>query len=169
VVVAAAILMIAIPVSLYLDTSSPVYAAQTELVGIHRQNLVSMDELFAHEDPAELTGYLERETGHAPAMVCTGTGLTMCGCCSRQFRGQAVGSYVVQGPGGAVSIVIVPGGPESLGMTAGGKQLVSGRSVWRSRCEGCNMASVRIGDRSYCAVGQVSQESLDSVLGSLLD
>ena len=84
---AAAILVIAIPVGLYVNTNSQAMAAQTELVEIHKQNLESMDDLFIHEDPNELAGYLESETGHAPAMLCTGSGLTMCGCCTRQFQG----------------------------------------------------------------------------------
>jgi hypothetical protein len=166
---AAAILVIAIPVGLYVNTTSRANAAQTELVGIHRQNVESMDKLFVHEDPSELVGYLESETGHAPAVLCTGSGLTMCGCCTRQFQGRTVGSYVVKGQGGPVSIVVTLDSPESLGMTPEKKGQPSKRPVWRATCEGCNMASVRIGDRSYCAVGQVTQKDLDNVLDSLLE
>lgn len=166
---AAAILVIAIPVGLYLNTSSQAKAAQTELVGIHKQNVESLDELFIHEDPNELAGYLASKTGHAPTMLCPKSGLTMCGCSTRQFRGRTVGSYVVKGPGGPVSIVVIPDSPKSLGMKAEKGKQPSQQAVWRSRCGGCNMASVRIGDRSYYAVGQVTQENLDSVLTDLLD
>jgi hypothetical protein len=166
---AAAILVIAIPVGLYVNTNSQAMAAQTELVEIHKQNLESMDDLFIHEDPNELAGYLESETGHAPAMLCTGSGLTMCGCCTRQFQGRTVASYVVQGRGGPVSVVVISDSPKSLGMTPEKTQQPSKRPVWRASCEGCNMASVRIGNRSYYAVGQVTQEDLDGVLSNLLE
>jgi anti-sigma factor RsiW len=166
---AAAILVIAIPVGLYLNTSSQARAAQTELVGIHKQNVESLDELFVHKDPNELAGYLASKTGHAPTMLCPKSGLKVCGCCTRQFRGRTVGSYLVEVQGRPISIVVVPDSPKSLGLTPEKGKQSSKRAVWRARCEGCNMASVRIGDRSYYAVGQVAQENLDSVLTGLLN
>lgn len=167
---AAAVLVIAVPVSLYFNTSSQARAAQTELVEIHRQNMASLDELFIHEDPNELASYLESKTGHAPTMLCPKSGFTMCGCCTRQFRGRTVGSYVVRGQNGPVSVLITPDLPKSLRMKREKGQQPSGQAaVWRSRCGGCNMASIRIGDRSYYVVGQVAQEDLDSVLTDLLE
>jgi len=165
---AAAIWAIAIPVSLYLNTSSQARAAQTELVEIHKQNVASLGELFLHEDPNELASYLESKTGHTPTMLCPKSGLTMCGCSTRQFRGRTVGSYVVEGSDGPISVVVIPDAPKSLGMRRErGGQLVE-QPVWRSHCGGCNVASVRIGDRCYYAVGQVAQERLDGVLTDLL-
>ena len=166
---AAAILVVAIPVGLYINTTSRVEAAQTQLVEIHKENIESLDGLFVHEDPSRLTGYLENETGHAPATLCTGSGLTLCGCCTRQFQGRTVGSYVVQSQNGPISIVITPDSPKSLGMTPGKGQQPSKRPIWRARCNGCNMASVSIGNRSYYAVGQVAQEDLDGVLSHLIE
>jgi hypothetical protein len=139
------------------------------LVGIHKQNLASMDKLFVHEDPNELAGHLQSETGHSPATVCTGSGLTVCGCCTRQFQGRTVGSYVVQTPSGPVSVVIVPDSPQSLGMTPGKGQPSAERPIWRASCEGCSMAAVRIGGRSYCALGRVTTDDLAVVLDSLLE
>jgi len=166
---AAAILLLAIPAGLYFNTTSQARAAQTELVAIHQQNVESMGQLFVHEDPNELAAFLRSKTGYAPAMVCPKSGLTMCGCCSRQFRGETVGSYVVKGPGGPVSVVVMPDSPKSLGMKQERGEGLSQQAVWRSRCGDCNMASVRIGDRSYDAVGRVTQENLDSVLTDLLE
>lgn len=166
---AAAILLLAIPVGLYFNTASQAQAAQTELVQIHQQNVESMDQLYVHEDPNELAAFLRSKTGYAPAMVCPKSGLTMRGCCTRQFRGRTVGSYVVKGPGGLVSVVVSPDTPESLGMKPEKEGQLSQQTVWRSHCGDCNVASVRIGDRSYYAVGQVTQENLDSVLVDLIE
>jgi hypothetical protein len=166
---AAAILLLAIPAGLYFNTASQARAAQTELVAIHQQNLESMDQLYLHEDPNELAAFLRKETGNAPTMVCPKSGLTMCGCCTRQFQGRTVGSYVVKGPGGPISVVVMTDSPKSLGLKPENGKRLSEQAVWRSRCEGCNVASVRIGDQSYYAVGEVTQENLDSVLADLLE
>ncbi|UCD49882.1 MAG: hypothetical protein JSW27_20425 [Phycisphaerales bacterium] len=165
---AAAVLVIALPVGLYFNTSSQAKAAQTELVEIHKRNVESLGELFVHEDPNELADYLEAKTGHTPTMLCPKSGLAMCGCSTSQFRGRTVGSYLVRGPSGPVSVVVIPDSPKSLGMKPEKGKQPSQPAVWRSRCGGCNMASVRIGDRSYYAVGQVAQENLDRVLTDLL-
>ncbi len=166
---AAVILVVAIPMALYMNTGSQAHAAQRQLVQLHEQNLDSMDTLFVHEDPRELAGHLEDQTGHCPAMVCTGSEVKVCGCCTGQFQGRTVGSYVVETPSGHVSIIAIPDSPGSLGMKADTMPLPSGRTIWRAACEGCNMALVRIGDRSYCAVGEVPQHDLERVLGALLD
>jgi hypothetical protein len=166
---AAAVLLVAIPLVLYIGTSSQAHAAQRELVGIHKQNLESMDELFVHDDPHELARHLEDQIGHAPAMICTGSKLKVCGCCTRQFQGRTVGSYVVEAEGGPVSIVVVPDSPKTLGMKAERQVSSSQRPIWRASCQGCNMATVRIGDRSYCALGQVNHNELTAVLDNLLE
>lgn len=166
---AAAILAIAVPAGLYFNATSQAHAGQTALVEIHNQNLESLDELFVHDNPMEISGYLQNRTGHAPAMLCTGSGLTLCGCCTRQFQGNTVGSYVVRGENGPISIVVIPDSPKSMGMTPQKRREAIERPVWRAQCRGCNMASVRIGEHSYYAVGQVAQEDLDAALSRLLE
>ncbi|MBN1359401.1 MAG: hypothetical protein JW993_02365 [Sedimentisphaerales bacterium] len=164
---AAAILLVAIPVGLYMNTGSEAHAAQMELVSLHEENLNSMDALFVHDDPRELAGHLEGETGHCPAMICTGSEVAVCGCCTGRFQGRKVGSYVVETANGHVSIVVMPDTPESLGMKP--DRTEPSRTIWRAACEGCNMALIRIDNRSYCAVGQVPQEELERALGNLLE
>lgn len=166
---AAAILIVVASVTFYVDTGSQARAAQAALVGIHHVNLGSLDKLVKDEDPANLCKYLESEVGHSPAMVCTGSGLSMCGCCVRQFQGRPVASYVVEAENAPVSIIVVPHSPKALGMTPAPRGPAATRAVWQARCGGCNMASVRIGEYSYCAVGQVPQKALSGVLHNLLD
>jgi len=165
---AAAILLIAVPAALYLGTSSEAHAAHLELVELHQKNLSSMGQLFVHDDPRELAGHLEEETGHHPAMIAETSDMTVCGCCTRRFRGHKIGSYLVETPAGHVSIIVLPNSPESLGMTPDKTQRFAPRTIWHAACEGCNIAMVRIGDRSYCAVGEVTQEDLERVLDNLL-
>lgn len=166
---AALILLVGIPTALYMNTGSQARAAQRQLVDLHSQNLSSLDTLFVHDDPRELAGHLEDKTGHGPAMICTGSEMKVCGCCTGQFRERTVGSYVVQTPNGHVSVIVIPDAPESLGMTPDKTQQPSGRRIWRAACEGCNMALVRIGNHSYCAVGRVPQAVLERVLDMLLE
>lgn len=164
---AAAILLVAIPVGLYVSTGSEAHAAHLELVQLHEKNLRSMDQLFVHDDPNELADHLEKGTGHCPAMISPGPDMTVCGCCTGQFRGRKVGSYVVETPAGRISIMVLPDSPESLGMTRGKAQQPALRTMWHAACEDCNIAMVRIGDRSYCAIGEVPRKDLYKVLNTL--
>jgi hypothetical protein len=164
---AAAILLVAIPMGLYVSTGSEAHAAHLELVQLHQNNLRSMDQLFVHNDPNALADHLEKETGHCPAMISADPDVTVCGCCTGQFRGRKVGSYVVETPAGRISIMVLPDSPESLGMTRDKAQQPALRTMWHAACEDCNIAMVRIGDRSYCAVGEVPRKDLYKVLNTL--
>jgi len=78
------------------------------------------------------------------------------------FKGQAVGSYVVDTPRGPISIIVVPQTPEDLGMTAtfesGGKAFRSGAFARNS------MVAFRLGGYTYCAVGEVPNDLLTTIL-----
>lgn len=165
---AAAILILALPVALYFNTSSQAKAAQAELVALHHQNLDSLDGLIVNEDPNELADYLKDATGHACAMLCTGSGLDVCGCCVKQFRGRSVGSYVVKTPGGTVSVLVIPDPPKSLGLRATKTAEPTAHPSWHAECGDCRIASVHIGDLSYYAIGETRQEELQDVLRNLI-
>jgi len=165
----AAILIFALPIGFYVSTSSQANAAQVALAGIHHANLDSLGQLVSNDDPRVLREYLENQVGHSPAMMCTGSGLNMCGCCVRRFKGRPVASYVVQRERTPISVIAVPESPEALGMTPMGGKTIVGDDLWQAKHGCCNMASVRVGEYSYCAVGEVTQEELATVLGALLD
>ncbi len=79
-------------------------------------------------------------------------------------------SYLIKGPSGPISIVVVPHRPKALGLTPmRDGAAVARRTVWQGACESCNMVSVRIGEYSYCALGQVSPKELAGVLDTVLE
>ena len=160
---AAAVLIVALSITFYIDTGSQIKAAQNELVGIHQANLSSLAQPATGHDPNELGAFVQNQMGRRPVMPCTGA----CGCSVREFCGRQVPSYVIKGPNAPVSVIVVPQPPKALGMTPAKDEAVAKRSIWRAKCGNCNMASVRIGERSYCAVGQVTQEELTGVLNAL--
>jgi len=165
---AAAIILIAIAaITFYIDTGSQIKAAQTELVGIHYANLSSLEQSANTGDSGQAIAHVANKVGYSPVMPCTGAGLNACCCGVRQFCGRAVASYVVKGPNAPVSVIVVPHSPKALGMTPAKDEAAAKRAIWQARCGNCNMASIRIGERSYCAVGQVTQEELAGVLNAL--
>ncbi len=161
---AAAIILIAVAfVAFYVNTGSQIKAAQIELVGIHRANLSSLAQPANGHDANELGTLIQIKGGSNPVMSCTGA----CGCSVRKFCGRQVASYVVKGPNAPVSVIVVPQSPKALGMTPADDKAAAKRTVWKAACGNCNMASVRIGEYSYCAVGQVTQQELTGVLNAL--
>jgi anti-sigma factor RsiW len=165
----AAILILGVPMGFYVSTGSQANAAPVALAEIHHTNLDSLGQLVSNDDPRALCKYLEDRVGHSPAMLCTGSGLDMCGCCVRKFQGRPVASYVVRSEHAPISVIAVPQSPEALGMTLAGSKTATARDLWQARHGCCNIASVRIGEYSYCAVGQVTQEKLAAVLRALLE
>lgn len=165
----AAVLVLALPIGFYVGTGSQANAAQVALAGIHHTNLNSLGQLVSNDDPRALREYLGNQVGHSPPMMCTGSGLNVCGCCVRQFQGRPVASYVVQCDRTPISVIAVPASPETLGMTPAGSKTTTGKDLWRAKHGCCRMAAVRVGEYLYCAVGDVTQEELAAVLGTLLE
>ncbi len=164
---AAAVLIVALFITFYIDTGSQIKAAQTELVGIHQANLSSLEQSADTGDPGEASARVANKVGYSPVMPRAGAGLSACGCGTRQFCGRPVASYVVKGPNAPVSVIVVPQSPKALGMTPAKDEATAKQAIWQAACGNCNMASVRIGERSYCAVGQVTQKELAGVLNAL--
>ncbi len=164
---AAAILAFAVPLGFYLTTGAPAHAAPVALEEIHHANLDSLGQLVSKDDPGAIGAYLENRVGHSPILLGTGSGLNLCGCCVRQFQGQPVASYVVERNNTPISMIVVPQPPEALGMTLTEHKTTAARDIWQARYQCCNIAAVRIGAYSYCAVGRVSQEELTVLLNAL--
>jgi hypothetical protein len=164
--VAAAILIIVVPLSVYFGTPSAARAAHAELVKIHNHNLSPGHEFYSEAEPEKLAEYFKDKLGFNPRLPESSRGLALRGCCVRHFRGQVVGSYVVETPEGVMSIVVVTDKPESLGIKS--KFRKGQYTYWKSSFAKCDMVTVRIGDYSYCAVGEISHEYLTELLSQLL-
>jgi len=165
---AAAILVILVPLSLYFGAPPAARAAQAELVKIHNHNLSPDHEFYSDADPEKLAEYFKSELGFSPAFPCTGHGMAIRGCCVAHFRGQVVGSYVVDTPRGVISIIVVTDTPKDIGMTHMPEEIGYEQSFWKSSYAQCNMVTVRLGDYSYCAVGETSHKHLQELLSRLL-
>ena len=163
---AAAVLIIGIPLVIYLAKPSSAAAAQAALVKIHENNLSVKHEFYSEADPEKLAEYFKGKLGFSPSMPRPGRGLALRGCCVAHFRGEVVGSYVVDTPEGVMSIVVVTDRPQSLGM--GGRFERGGWIFWKSSFAKCEMVTVRLGDYSYCAVGEISHKYLTELLARLL-
>ncbi|MHC4585214.1 MAG: hypothetical protein ACYS3N_11830 [Planctomycetota bacterium] len=168
---AAAIFVVLVPLSFYIMTPSVAKAAQAELVMIHQQNLGSHREFYSDANPEKLAGYFKDKLGFTLAFPCTGQGIEIRGCCLAHFKGQIVGSYVVDTPKGVISIIVVTDTPKEIAMRRMPKQKGYGQSFWKSSYAQCNMVTVRLGDYSYCAIGEISEIShkyLKDLLNRLL-
>jgi anti-sigma factor RsiW len=164
---AAALLVLAIPIGFYVSTGSPANAAPVALEEIHHANLESLGQLVHNDDPGAVCAYLENQVHHSPILLSTESGLSLCGCCVRQFQGRPVASYVVKRHDIPISVIAVPQPPEELGMTLTEHKVAAQRDIWQARHRCCNLAAVRIGAYSYCAVGQVPPEELVLLLNGL--
>ena len=167
VAIAAAILIVAIPRGLHIDTGSRVKAAQTALAGIHRTNLDSLEQLMEDDGSARKCHCAAGQMEDGTAMPCCARGLCLCGCRARDFQGRVVPSCVIEEPNTPpISVVLVPESPQALGMALGAGRTVTGQAIWHATCGACNMASVRMGPGSCCVMGDVPMESLVALLNA---
>ncbi len=168
---AAAIFVVLVPLSFYVMMPSAATAAQAELVMIHQQNLSPHREFYNNVDPEKLAEYFKDKLGFTPAFPCTGPctgqGMTIRGCCIAHFKGQIVGSYIVDTPKGIISVVVVTDAPKEMGMTHIPGKTGYEQSLWKSSYAQCNMVTVRLGDYSYCAIGEISKISHKYLKGLL--
>lgn len=165
---AAAIMIVAVPISLYFVTPSTANAAQEELASIHKHNIKQVNEFYAEADPEKLAGYFKEKLGFSPALPCVGKGMEMLGCCVAHFKGRVVGSYVVDTPKGAISVIVVTDTPKTIGMNRMVGKPGDQQTFWKGSFARCKMVTVRLGDYSYCAVGEISHNELKDLLSRLL-
>ncbi len=165
---AAAIMIVLVPLSLYFAAPSTAKAAQAELVGIHQENLGPDREFFSDAEPEKLAQYFKSELGFSPALPCTGQGMAIRGCCVAHFRERIAGSYVVDTPQGVISVIVVTDTPRSMGMSRVPERTRSGQTCWKASFARCSMVTIRLGDYSYCAVGEISHKYLLELVSRLL-
>ena len=159
---AAAAMILAAGLAVHLFQSQPVRAG---LIDIHERNLAAGHGFYTEADPAKLAAYMKGQLGFEPGVPTLGEGMALRGCCVAHFRNRPVGSYVVDTPRGAVSVIVVTDTPELIGIE---------RTVQRDdqtfgvgSFARCNMATLRLNDYTYCAVGEVSIDDLVDLLGRL--
>jgi hypothetical protein len=160
---AIAALLVVVPILMYLTTPPSAVAA---LADIHRHNMSESGAFVSEADPAKLAAYFKEHLGFNPRLPEPNHGLALRGCCVRHFQGDIAGSYVVATPAGIMSVVVVRRTPESMGIT---QQLHrNDRVYWKGSFARSRMVCVRIGDYTYCAVGEISHEYLTDLLSRLL-
>lgn len=161
----AAAVMIGVLSLFYFTGSSMENSAQAELVQVHRSNLSSTPELFTDKDPAKLASYLHSQVGFTPRVPGPVKGVTLRGCCVRPYCRRLAASYVLDTPGGVVSIIVIPNHPQSLGMK---QQAMCAKckqcTCWRKNLNDVNLAAIRQGEYSYYAVGHIAQAKLTELL-----
>ncbi len=165
---AAAAMMVLVPLLMMQASYQPAMATErkAELAHIHEENLSGDHEFHSESEPEKLASYFNEKLGFDLRIPKTGQGLKLRGCCVRHFQGDVVGSYVVDTPEGVISIVVVTDKAKSLGIE--GKFTRDGHTYWKSAFAKCDMVSVRIGDYTYCAVGEISHEYLTDLLSRLI-
>ena len=162
--VAAAAIIIAVAIPFLLPDTPTAHA---ELVGIHSANMSGGSGFHLENDPSKVVRALEAKLGYAPAVPSPDSGASVVGCCVKMFRGQRVATYLIELPEGKASIVVTADMPESMKATSRIRQ----RTVYLCTCghDDCNMAAVRLGGRTYIALGKVPREVLTKLLLGLLD
>ncbi|MFC1760822.1 hypothetical protein ACFL6U_01935 [Planctomycetota bacterium] len=162
-VAAAAVVLFAVPVSLFMNTSSQARASQEALIGIHHLSLDHPDKLFHDDDPNRMADHMEDLTGQRLVMVQAPEGWVICGSRSCSFKGRKVPTYMVETAAGRVSVVVLKETPKQLGM-----KHKANLNCWTATCKCCSMAAVRLGDDTYYALGDVTHEVLSNVLSRLV-
>ena len=159
---AAAVLIIGLLLKFTL-MPTPVYAALAE---IHQYNLSEGRGYLPQTDPNALAEHFQKELGFDPRLPELGHGLQLRGCCIKHFKGNVVGSYVVDTPQGIISIVVVQDEPAAMDMKT--RSTASGQTYFHSQFAKCDMIAVRIENYTYCAIGEVSPDYLQTLLEKLM-
>lgn len=146
---------------------TPAYA---DLLEIHQHNLSGGENYVTERDPNALARYFIKQLGFNPRLPKLDQGLALRGCCVKHFHGHIVGSYVVDSPQAIISIVVVQDTPAHLGLQPMSK--VKGKTYYRHQSAEsnmtCNIVALRIGNTTYCAVGEAPIEYLQSLLQQLI-
>ena len=164
---AAAVILVAVPLAHFLGRTTVANASQLELLEIHHHNLSEHSDMMTDLDPESVEAYFEEHLDHAPDVVVTGAGLNLCGCRVQSFRGQPVGSYLVETSRAKVTVIALREMPEALGMKELADLSTPDVPIWGATCECCNMAAARVSGRTYYALGEASHEELSLVLLTL--
>lgn len=168
----AALVMIAVGLLVFLSEPEHAMAGRAQLVEIYENSLclcgcVENDEDTCQEsDPEKLAAFMQTRFGFVPLFPKLNEGLVLRGGCAGQFREQAVAAYVVLKGDQPITVVAIPDPPETLRLSHRFEHL--GTEFWSCAAKGCNLAAVRLGEYTYCAVGKADRDTLTAILADLL-
>jgi len=164
---AAAVLLVAVSVVVFVGRGQPVMGAQAQFERIHLKNLGAGDGFHADSDPIRIADHLRARLGYTPRMIALPEGGQFGGCSIADFRENSVGSYIVETPHGNVSIIVVTDPPETLAFRH--RSVRDGAEFFACGSEDCKMVAVRIGEYTYAAVcAKSTHDELISLLKPLL-
>ena len=163
---AAALMLVAVLLTLYFASPQQAQGAPAELVQIHQFNLMPNAQMHGSSDPAKVAEYLKKELGFIPALPRLGAGMALRGCCVAHFRNRAVGSYVVETDRGLVSIIVLHDNVDSLKLTDATQY--QGRAFHTGAFARCKIAAIEADGYTYTAVGEMDANWLAQVLHDLL-
>jgi len=143
-------------------------AAPVQLARIHSDNLAASGAFHHVSNAEEAAEHLRAHLGFTPQIVSRDGEVILEGCAVAEFRGGKVAAYLLTVGGAKVSVIVTEDSPEAMGLVCGcGCGMTDCRCYHTGHCEGCNIMSLRIGDRSYSAVGAVPGDVLKGVLARL--
>lgn len=158
----AAILILGLLVKVTL-IPDPAYA---DLVEIHQHNLRQGNDYVPQTDPDALVTHFQEALGFNPRLPAMSQGVQLRGCCIKHFKDKVVGSYVVGTPQGIISIVAVQDEPVALNMKR--RSQTNSHTYYHSQFAKCDMVAVRISGYTYCAIGEVTPDYLQTLLEKLI-
>jgi anti-sigma factor RsiW len=136
--------------------------AQAELAGIHHANVGRQGDFHPMTDANQVAAHLGEALGFVPVVPVLEPAWSVTGCVLRRFRGRRAPSYVLRLPQGVVSIVITDEPPERMNLDRRFDR--DGLRFHACGHGDCKLVALRIGRRTYCAVGEVTHEVLTAVL-----
>ena len=157
----AAVLLVGLFVVMSLSPSSA-HATQTALAEIHKMSLSGEHALWAQTDPNELADQYQQKLGVPTHLPPFNDKIQLCTCCIQKWKKHSiVGTYLAITEQGNVTVAIVKSLPDALG------EPMSDPAYYQGRKDQCNMVAVRLGEQTYCAVGQVEHRTLQDLLKQL--
>lgn len=164
---AAALILIAFTLTMYVAPPRQAVAGPAELAQIHQSNLMPHAGLHGSDDSAKVAGYLKQELGFVPNLPKLGAGMALRGCCVAHFRNRPVGSYVLETDRGIMTIIVLQDRPDSLEFA--NQTTYRGRTYHIGAFARNKMTALKIDSYTYVAIGETDAQWLVELLSSLLD
>jgi hypothetical protein len=157
----AAVFLIGLFVVLSLSPSSA-HATQTTLAEIHKMGLSGNHTLWTQTDPNELAEQYQQKLGVRTQLPPYSEKIKLCTCCiAKCLEHDIIGTYMAVTEQGNITVAIVEILPDVLGKP------MTDPNYYQSQKGQCNIVAVRIGEQTYCAVGQVEHRYLQDLLQQL--
>lgn len=157
----AAVLLVGLFVVFSLSPSSA-HATQTTLAEIHKMSLSGDHALWTQTDPTELAEQYQQALGVPTQLPPCGEKIKLCTCCiNKCLKHDIIGTYMAVTEQGKITVAIVESLPDALGKP------MTDPHYYQSQKDQCKIVAVRIGEQTYCAVGQVEHRYLQDLLKQL--